>query len=76
MAGNFGLVLTSDPPAVDIFRKDEFKDKGGLFEKDAIRQVQRPSWKTPLQGRILRTGTNKLKYKQKHSVQSVPTLLF
>lgn len=55
MAKNFGLVLTENPPAVDIIKKTEFLDRNGPFEVGAVRRVKKPSW-AACGGRILAIG--------------------
>lgn len=51
----FALVFTTDPPAVDVIREDELVDKGEFQEGKTCRAL-RPSWKTEMEGTILRIG--------------------
>lgn len=52
----FALVFTENPPAVDIFREDEFEGAVAM-ETGQKRLVKKKSWKHQVEGVILRTGT-------------------
>ena len=51
----YSLVFTENPPACDIATLDEFRDDGG-FEIGTVRKVKKPSWKIPLNAKVLRTS--------------------
>lgn len=52
--GDSALVYTTDPPAADIFRRNEFLG-AGPWEVGASRRVKRPSWDA-CNGTILSIG--------------------